>query len=189
MTEGSSIPAIDVALLFEPPSRARDAVDRDVLAAAVTAGFMTITGLPEDVRFDTATRHRLLRLFAAPRKLIDALCCNREDPSRPLVYYGWFELLDDRPSYFEGMLIGPDVAHGESVVDASDPLKRPTPMPSETDLPGWRADIRDYYLGMERAADAMMRSIGRSPSVLPSSHQVHYRMTITNSSQERSCRK
>ena len=38
-------------------------------------------------------------------------------------------------------------------------------MPSETDLPGWRADIRDYYLGMERAADAMMRSIGRSLGV------------------------
>ena len=38
-------------------------------------------------------------------------------------------------------------------------------MPSEADLPGWRAAVRDYFLGMESAADALLRAITRGLSL------------------------
>jgi len=34
-------------------------------------------------------------------------------------------------------------------------------MPQESDLPGWRNMVRDYYLGMERASDALIRAMAR----------------------------
>jgi isopenicillin N synthase-like dioxygenase/GrpB-like predicted nucleotidyltransferase (UPF0157 family) len=157
-----SMSSIDVGPLFGPRSAARDGVDRQILTVAAVTGIMTITGLPDDIRIGPAARRRLLRLFDAPRTVIDLLSRNWHDPSRPLVYRGWFEPRPDRPSYFEGMEIGPDVAHGNTVVDPADPLKGSTPMPSDSDLPGWRAAVRDHYLGMERVADALMRSIARS---------------------------
>lgn len=161
MPTSSSIPTIDIRGLFGPASAERDALDDTIMAAAAGAGVMTITGFPEDIDGSAAMRCRLLRLFDAPRSIVQALACNRHDPSHPPVLHGWFDVREGRAFYYEGMEIGPDVAYGRSAVDLADPLRGPTPMPSESDLPGWRSAVRNYYLGMERAADAVMRSIER----------------------------
>jgi isopenicillin N synthase-like dioxygenase len=47
------------------------------------------------------------------------------------------------------------------VVDASDPLREATPLPSEEALPGWRAAVAGYYRSMEKVANALMGSIAR----------------------------
>lgn len=161
MATRGDIPVIDIGPIFEPPSHARDVVDLRLMAAAGETGFMTIKGFPVSIDLGAATRRQLLRLFSVPRAVLDTLSSNRTDPSRPLVYRGWFGLREDRPSYFEGIEIGPDIAHGERMLGSVDPLKGPTPMPLESDLPGWRNVVRDYYFGMERTSDALIRAIAR----------------------------
>ncbi len=123
---------------------------------------MTISGIPEEIPIDAPTRRQLLSFFEAPRTVVDKLACNRHDPSRPFLYRGWLGPREDRPSSFEVMEIGPDVAHGLTAVDDTDPLKGRTPMPPEFDLPGWQSAIRQHYFGMERVADAVMRSVTRA---------------------------
>lgn len=81
---------IDVSSLFGPPSAERDSVDVRVLRAMTTIGIMTITGLPVDIRIDAVARHQMLRLFGAPRTVIEGLAGNTRDPSRTLAYHGWF---------------------------------------------------------------------------------------------------
>jgi isopenicillin N synthase-like dioxygenase len=61
-----AIPVIDSGTLFEARSAARDRADQAITAAAAGAGFMTVTGLPREVRVDRAARVDLLRLFELP---------------------------------------------------------------------------------------------------------------------------
>jgi len=122
---------------------------------------MTIIGFPDDIDVGAATRRQLLRLFGLANERLETLSSNRDDPSRPLIYRGWFRARVDRASYFDGIEMGPDVAHGEQVVDASDPLRGATPMPSECDLPGWRDFVGAHFCGMERLSDALMRALAR----------------------------
>lgn len=133
---------------------------------------MTIVGFPGDV--GTATRRKLLRLFSAPDAVLDKLIGNKSDPSLPLVYRGWFGLRKDRASYFEGIEIGPDVAHGESARGSIDPLSGPTPMPSEADLPGWRSAVRDYYLRMEKISDALIHAMARGLGIGEDGFALHF---------------
>jgi len=159
------VPVLDITALFGPASGARDKTDRDVVRAAASCGFMVIGGLPDDIGVDMASRLQLLRIFDAPATTIDGLARNQHDPSRPLIYRGWFALAEGRVHHYEGMEIGPDIAHGQSVLDTDDPLRGPTPLPPEDALPGWRNAVRNYYLGMERTADALMRCIARGLGV------------------------
>jgi len=155
------IPAIDVGPLFGPPSQAREAVDRQLIATAGESGFMTIVGFPADIDTSASARSALLQLFSASRAEQNALASNKTDPSRPLVYRGWFGVMADRASHYDGIEIGPDILHGEVVLDPDDPLRGPTPMPLEAVLPGWRNAVRDYFRGMERVSDALMRALAR----------------------------
>jgi len=43
-----------------------------------------------------------------------------------------------------------------------DPLQEATPLPSEAELPGWRAAAGAYYLAMERSGDALTRALARA---------------------------
>jgi isopenicillin N synthase-like dioxygenase len=58
--------------------------------------------------------------------------------------------------------MGGDVAYGTALIDASDPLREPTPLPPEATLPGWRTLVARYYLAMDHVCAALMRSIARS---------------------------
>jgi len=42
------IPKVDIAALFGPPSPAREAVDRAIMAAAEDIGFLTVAGIPPE---------------------------------------------------------------------------------------------------------------------------------------------
>ncbi|MEM7226325.1 MAG: 2OG-Fe(II) oxygenase family protein [Pseudomonadota bacterium] len=165
----AQIPGIDIAQLFKAASPGRDEVDAAIMGAATGSGLLTITGFPEEVRCDAVFRRRLLALFEAPRSLLERLACNRHDASRPPVLHGWFDVNEGRAYYYDGIELGPDVAYGTSVVDLKNPLTGATPLPAESELPGWRAAVRYYYLGMERVADALMRAIARGLGI-PEEH-------------------
>ena len=157
----SHIPSIDVSALFAADSSACAATDSALMAAAAGSGFLLIHALPDDVPLGPAARATVLRLLDLPPEALRPLWRQKFDSTHPNVYRGWFPLQRGFATAKEGIDMGADVAYGSAVVDASDPLREATPLPSEDLLPGWRAAIARYYLGMERVATALMRSIAR----------------------------
>jgi isopenicillin N synthase-like dioxygenase len=154
------IPAIDVSALFAADP-ARAATDQAIMAAAASCGFMLIHALPEEVPIGAGARWQLLRLFDLGAEEIRPLWRQKFAPDHRNVYRGWFPLQKGFPTAKEGIDMGADVAYGAGVVDASDPLRETTPLPSEKALAGWRTAVADYYRGMDTAAGALMRSIAR----------------------------
>jgi len=129
--------------------------------ASAHSGFMLIRGLPNDVPMGAAPRSQLLRLFDLPPEEVRPLWRQKFDATHPNVYRGWFPVQRGFATAKEGIDMGADVAYGASVIAASDPLREATPLPSEAALPGWRAAVSAYYRGMEKVANALMRSIAR----------------------------
>jgi isopenicillin N synthase-like dioxygenase len=156
------IPSIDIRALFAADSAVRAASDKAVWDAAAGSGFLLVHTFPDDVPVGIAARTQLLRIFDLSAEKIRALWRQKFDPTHANVYRGWFPLQSGHPTAKEGIDLGPDVVHGASVVDAMDPLREATPLPDESALPGWRAAVTQYYLGMERVSQALMRSIARS---------------------------
>jgi isopenicillin N synthase-like dioxygenase len=157
-----SIPVIDISSLFQGPSPARGRADQAIAAAASTFGFMTVTGFPADVRVDHSARAELLRLFQLPEHVIRMLWRQKFEPSHPNIYRGWFPLQPGNLTSKEGIDLGADVAHEPGVIRRDDPLREQTPLPPENLLPGWRESVANYYRGMERVCQALMRSIARA---------------------------
>jgi isopenicillin N synthase-like dioxygenase len=156
-----SIPVIDVAALFDGPSPARDRSDAAIMEAASTFGFFAACALPEDVPIDRETRSQLLRLFELPQDKIRPLWRQKFDASHANVYRGWFPLQTGYLTSKEGIDLGADVAYGTAVVRIDDPLREATPLPPESDLPGWRASAARYYRAMEWVAGTLMQAIAR----------------------------
>ncbi len=156
-----AIPRIDLAALFGNDLDARDQVDLDIHRAACHDGMMLVEGLPQWAQLDPPQRRRLLQLFELPDPEIRKLWRWNFDPMRPNVYRGWFPTQNGLATYKEGIDMGPDLAHGASVVDSADPLREATPLPPEDVLPGWREAVRIYYLAMSRLSGALMQSIAR----------------------------
>lgn len=157
-----SIPAIDVAALFDGASEDRTRADQAILDAAQTVGFFVAHGFSPDLPIDCASRSQLLRLFQLPERETRALWRQKFDPSHVNVYRGWFPLQRGFLTSKEGIDMGADVAYGPSLVRGDDPLREATPLPSEAALPGWRDAVARYYLGMVSVSQALMRSIARS---------------------------
>jgi isopenicillin N synthase-like dioxygenase len=160
-----SIPSIGIGALFGPPTSARDAVDRAIMAAASSSGFLVVTGMPADIPAGRAVRAELLRLFQLPASETRKLWRQKFDPANKNVYRGWFPLQTGFLTAKEGIDMGADVLHGASVVRPDDPLREPTPLPSEDVLPGWRMSVMAYYAGMEKVSQALMRAIARGLSL------------------------
>ena len=160
-----SIPFIDIGTLFGSSSRARDLTDQAIMTAAASPGFMVVGGLPFDVPAGRAIRADLLRLFQLPETETRKLWRQKFDPAHPNVYRGWFPLQSGFLTAKEGIDMGADVVHGAAVVRGDDPLREPTPLPPATALPGWRESVADYYRGMEKVSQALMRAIARGLSL------------------------
>lgn len=158
----SAAPIIDIGALFGAAAAARDRVDAAVAAAAADVGFISIVGLPSDTPLGRTARAELLRIFALPPAVLRTLWRRKFEPCNRNVYRGWFPLQPGNVTSKEGIDLGGDIAHGAALVDARDPLRECTPLPTETELPGWRAAAAAYYLAMERICRALLQSIARS---------------------------
>lgn len=156
-----AIPGIDIAPLFGPAGPARDRADGAIATAAAEVGFMLVSGLPPDIPIGRDDLQKLKRIFALPPAELRKLWRQKFTAANANVYRGWFPLQEGHPTYKEGIDMGPDIAYGPGVIDATDPLREATPLPTEGQLPGWRAAAADYYRAMERVGAALMRSIAR----------------------------
>jgi isopenicillin N synthase-like dioxygenase len=156
-----SIPVIDVAALFAGPAPARDRTDAAIMEAASSFGFFAAGALPGDVPIDRESRSQLLRLFDLPPAKIRPLWRQKFEASHANIYRGWFPLQTGHLTSKEGIDLGADVAYGPVVVRDDDPLREATPLPPESDLPGWHASVARYYRAMERVAGTLMQAIAR----------------------------
>ncbi len=155
------IPVVDASALFGARSAAREQADAAIMAAAAAPGFLAVTGLPAGIPTGPAARAALLELFDAPAVVLRALWRQKFSPGHPNVYRGWFPLQPGNLTSKEGIDMGGDIAYGAAVVAVGDPLREATPLPPVAALPGWHAAASDYYLGMERLCQALMRSLAR----------------------------
>lgn len=159
MTTGK-VPVIDISSIFGGSSPARDQADHEIMAAATDTGFMTVTGLPDDM-LSRDIRQRMLSIFDLPQTSKQKLYRQNFDATKSNVYRGWFPLQSGLPTYKEGIDLGPDIAHGAGRVVSGDPLTEATPQPDSKELPGWQNAITAYYQNMEATGCALMRSIAR----------------------------
>lgn len=163
----SSIPLIDVAPLFEPAPSAWRAADEALAEAARGVGFLCIRGLPCEAAPGPAERARLLAIFGLHEAGKRRLYRRKFAPANPNVYRGWFPLQPGNLTSKEGIDLGGDLVHGAEVVVPGDPLREPSPLPEERQLPGWREAVGGYYRAMERVAEALMRSLARGLGLRP----------------------
>ncbi|GHB15127.1 isopenicillin N synthase family dioxygenase [Salinicola rhizosphaerae] len=149
MTE-TLIPHIDLTPLLEA-GVGRDAVIEAITAAACHSGFMTIGVAPEQLGLPADIHARLARFFTLEDAAKRQLARHKFEPDNANVYRGYFPPQNEDPTWKEGIDMGPDVAHPERVrTNDGDPLREPTPLPADSELPGWAADIAAYYEAMER---------------------------------------
>lgn len=155
------IPTIDIAPLFGGPGSDRARTDAAIAHAAADTGFMLVGNMPAEIPLAPAQLQVLKRIFSLPPAQLRQLWRQKFAAEQQNVYRGWFPLQEGYPTYKEGIDMGPDIAHGDAVVDIGDPLREATPLPDEASLPGWRAAVAAYYLALERVGRMLMRSIAR----------------------------
>jgi len=161
----TAIPIVEVGALFDGDPTAWVLADRTLYAAAREVGFACIRGLPHDQAFGAAARTRLLGIFGLDEAKKRRLYRRKFSPHNRNVYRGWFPLQPGNLTYKEGIDMGGDIAHGAGITASDDPLREPTPLPEEEDLPGWRVAVAAYYQTMEHVAATLMRSLARSLGV------------------------
>ncbi len=160
VTRASEIPEIDVHALFAGGST--EAVDRAVLEAASDVGFMTVVGVPDSVLVaPERLRSSLLRLFSIPRPAQRRFWKRNFAPENPNLYRGWFPLESGPGRSREGFEIGPDLVRALPDDGSEDLLYEPSILPTEAELPGWRADAAAYYVAMEAIGFALLDSLSR----------------------------
>lgn len=165
--DAGSIPLVDVAPLFAEDPTAWQVPDRALAAAARDIGFACLHGLPDEAAPGPAERARLLAVFGLDEAGKRSLYRRKFAPENHNIYRGWFPLQPGHLTSKEGMDIGGDLVHGSAVTMPADPLREPSPLPDEAQLPGWREAVAAYYQAMERVSEVLLRCLARGFGVRP----------------------
>lgn len=160
-----SIPLVDVAPLFGTEQAAWRIPDQALAAAARDIGFVCIRGLPGEAAPGRTERARLLAIFGLNEAGKRRLYRRKFAPENRNVYRGWFPLQPGNLTSKEGIDLGGDLVYGSAITAPGDPLREPSPLPDEDQLPGWREAVVAYYRAMERVAAVLMRSLARGLSL------------------------
>jgi isopenicillin N synthase-like dioxygenase len=161
------IPVVDIGPLFDTGRTDCQVADLALAAAARDIGFVCVRGLPREAAPGPAARARLLAIFGLDEVGKRRLYRRKFAPENPNVYRGWFPLQPGNLTSKEGIDIGGDLIHGPAVTVAGDPLREPSPLPGEEELPRWREAVAAYYGAMERVSRVLMRSLARGLGLRP----------------------
>jgi isopenicillin N synthase-like dioxygenase len=162
-----SIPVVDIAPLFDTRRPDRQVPDLALATAARDIGFVCVRGLPAEAAPGPEARARLLAIFGLDASGKRRLYRRKFAPENPNVYRGWFPLQSGNLTSKEGIDIGGDLIHGAAVTVTGDPLREPSPLPDEKELPRWREAVAAYYRAMERVAQVLMDSLARGLGLRP----------------------
>jgi isopenicillin N synthase-like dioxygenase len=156
-----AIPTISAGDLLSGERQDQRAADQAIALAAQHTGFLLLGDLPTWAYLDATQRQSLLRIFSLPEDVLKRLWLRKFEASQPNIYRGWFPLQNGFPTYKEGIDIGPDLVWPELALTQGDPLREPSPLPTEQELPGWRVATAQYYQAMHRLSAAIMQSVAR----------------------------
>jgi len=162
-----SIPVVDVEPLFDMERSGRHIPERALAAAARDIGFACIRGLPREAAPGPPARARLLAIFGLDEAAKRRLYRRKFASENSNVYRGWFPMQPGNLTSKEGIDIGGDLVHGSAITVAGDPLREPSPLPDEAELPGWREAAAAHYRAMERVAQVLMRALARGLGLRP----------------------
>ncbi len=157
----AQIESVDIGPLFGGDDSDRAACDAVLWAGLRRSGSVLITGFPDADKVDARARTGL-EVFDLPqaqrRAMTTALC----EPGNPNWYRGYWPRTPERLLQNDFFDVGPDVPEAGPDLPGIEVLTEPTPWPDPEPRPGWSATVRDHYAHLNRVAQAMIRSLGRS---------------------------
>jgi isopenicillin N synthase-like dioxygenase len=156
-----TVPVIDAGPLFGRPGAARERFDRALGTACESIGFCIVTGEPVAAICAPERIARLFRFFALDEARRRPLARQRYEALNPNRYRGYFPTTDGEPTFKEGIDIGPEFAPDDPLYARPHPLIERNRWPAESDLPGWRAEILEYWDDMIRLGGLLMQALGR----------------------------
>ncbi len=156
-----TVDVIDIAALFGPPSEARDACDASLWAGLKRTGSVVITGYPDAGKVDGRAR-RGLELFDQPQDIRAPLYSRLVAPENTHWYRGYHPCAKERLLQNDFYDMGPEDPAPGPDLPGIEIFCEKTPLPDETNMPGWSASLRDHYTHLNTVAQHMIRSIGRS---------------------------
>lgn len=158
---GDVVDSIDIGALFGPAGAVRDACDAALWDGLKRTGAVVITGHPDAEMVDSRARTGL-RIFDLPEAAKTRLSTRLIVPGNANAYRGFW------PRRAGGLLqnefhdVGPETPAAGPDLPGMEILTEPTPWPDPEPAPGWRETVRAHYDHLNRVAQAMILSIGRS---------------------------
>ncbi|UUX49126.1 hypothetical protein NUH88_17190 [Nisaea acidiphila] len=156
-----TVATIDIGALFGPAGPDRDAADAALWDGLRSTGSVIIRNYPEAEKVDERARAGL-GVFDLPEAQRRALTTRLEVSGNPNLYRGYWPVTPGRKLQNDYFDVGPADPEPGPDLPGAEMLAEPTPWPDPEPEPGWCATVRAHYDHLNRVAQAMIRSLGRS---------------------------
>ncbi len=155
------VDTVDIGALFGPAGTVREACDAALWDGLRRTGSVVITGHPEADRVDDRARAGL-RIFELSVEAKSRIATRLIVAGNANAYRGFWPRRTGSLLQNEFYDVGPEMPAPGPNLPGIDILTEPTPWPDPEPAPGWRGIVRAHYDHLNRVAQAMILSIGRS---------------------------
>lgn len=155
------VDTIDIGALFGPEGAVRDACDAALWAGLKRTGAVVITGHPEADRVDARAR-LCLKVFDLSAEAKARIASRLIVAGNANAYRGFWPRRTGSLLQNEFYDVGPEDPVPGPDLPGIDILTESTPWPDPQPAPDWRDTVRAHYDHLNRVAQAMILSIGRS---------------------------
>ncbi|SFM07257.1 2OG-Fe(II) oxygenase family protein [Shimia aestuarii] len=155
------VESVDISALFGPDGAARDACVAALWDGLRRTGAVVVTGYPDADKVDARARVGL-KVFDLPEDTRRAITTRHMAPENRFYYRGLWPRSPERLLQNDFYDVGPERPAPGPDLPGMEILSEPTPWPDPEPEPGWRATVRAHYAHLNRVAQAMILSIGRS---------------------------
>jgi isopenicillin N synthase-like dioxygenase len=154
MSSPITIPVIDISGYLAGDKTVTASIATAISSAAQSPGFLQITGHGVPPQLTSKMLERLAAFFALPIEKKVALHRNNSAALRGFEAVGEQQLEKDFVDSKEGFMIGP-----EKPADGAKFLQGPNQWPTETEVPGLRESMMEYFGQMQKLSKTMFRLI------------------------------
>ncbi|THH36792.1 isopenicillin N synthase family oxygenase [Aliishimia ponticola] len=159
--QSQHVETVDISALFGPPGKAREACDAALWQGLKRTGAVVITGYPDAAKVDQRARTGL-KIFDLSDTAKRAIASRVMVPGNPNTYRGFWPRRETGLLQNEFYDVGPETPAPGPDLPQMDIFTEATPWPDPEPAPGWRETVRAHYAHLNRVAQAMIVSIGRS---------------------------
>ena len=161
MSTPDQIETVDIGPLFGTDTTLRTACDIALWEGLKRTGSVLIIGFPGADEVDMRARTGL-EVFDLPLARRRAMTTAMIEHGHPNWYRGYWPCTPERVLQNDFYDVGPAVPDPGPELPDIDVLTEPTPWPDPEPRPGWSKTVRAHYAHLNRIAQAMILSIGRS---------------------------